>query len=143
MPCAMSQRGVTSNARGAGLLSKARTEYWLNEKAAKPGSERYQYVVFVNTQLIDGHSALAALGDTGFGLDLPSMPGTDDSRACNISRAERPSLVRTNIVERAVFAVHIGDADVAAIHRKLLSGAGVWELGFAGDPCEFSHAVGR
>lgn len=55
------------------------------------------------------------LGEAGFEMEDPGVPGTDDGVALDPSLAERTLAVGAEVVEGGEFAVEVGEADADAL----------------------------
>ena len=72
--------------------------------------------------------AIRRVGDAGVEVEGPGMPGADDGLPFDPTLAERALAMRTEVIERAEFAVDAGEADGQALHVGLEELAFAWRL---------------
>ncbi len=90
-----------------------------NVEGAFRGSRFHQHVISIDAQRVDSDRGLS-IRCAGFGLDLPAVPRADDLVAVDKSLTERASAVRADVIQRAVFAIHVSDADRLIANEKFL-----------------------
>lgn len=64
----------------------------------------------------------------GFSLDFPAMPRADDLGAVDEALTEWASAMRTDVIQRAVFAIDVSDADQPIGDIEFLCLAGLGQL---------------
>ncbi len=98
----------------------------------------HQNILSLDSQFVHRYRRLSK-GVAGLGFDLPTVPRTNDLTALDEALAERPSPMRTDVVQRAIFPVHIGNTNHPARAAKFRSLAIARQLLYDCNFCEISH----
>ena len=73
---------------------------------------------------------------SSFRVDLPAVPSADDEATVNYALSERASAVRTHVVERAIFAIDVCNAEHPIANREL---TGLVSFGQFRDAADFDR----
>src|ERR1700689_2050022 len=99
-----------------------------------------QHISVLNLQRIHGNLRVGILlGSAGFWIVGPAMPRADDLATFDHSLPQRAAAMETDVVDGAVDAVYIGDADGLFAAGEFFGFVGGWEIGLGGELREVRH----